>query len=153
MSPIHLQQYEYRSMKTTKIPFSHRRKSRELLLQALFQSEFVNNAKLDDSLKNLKALFGIDPEAYQYAECLAQSYDLHKPDIDALLKDLSNNWSLERMATVDKNILRLALVELKYFEGTPPQVVIDEAIEIAKKYGSTDSASFVNGLLDKALKG
>ena len=84
-------------------------------------------------------------------ENLAQIFDLHRESIDAELKDLSKNWTMERMAKVDKNIIRVALVELKYFDDIPPNVTINEAVEIAKKYGSNDSASFVNGILDQAI--
>ncbi|MCB9026716.1 MAG: transcription antitermination factor NusB [Bdellovibrionaceae bacterium] len=139
-------------MSSDKNHFPIRRKSRELVLQALFQLEFINSLKLIDSLNNLKSLFGIESNVYEYAENIAEAFDSHKKEIDTQLKDLSKNWTIDRMANVDKNILRLALVELNYFNDIPHGVVINEAIEIAKKYGSNDSSSFVNGILDQAIK-
>ncbi|MCB0356240.1 MAG: transcription antitermination factor NusB [Bdellovibrionales bacterium] len=139
-------------MSNNKFNTSTRRKSRELVLQALFQLEFVPNDELLKSLNRLQNIFNIEPQILEYAEQLAIGFDHHRHEIDALLKDLSKNWKMDRMATVDKNILRMALLEMKYFTDIPPQVIINEAIEIAKKYGTTDSASFVNGLLDQALK-
>lgn len=139
-------------MSTDKNHFPIRRKSRELVLQALFQLEFIRSQNLIDSLKNLKSLFSLDPQVYEYAERIAETFDIHKAEIEAQLKDLSKNWTIERMANVDKNIIRLALVELNYFNEIPPEVAINEAIEIAKKYGSNDSSSFVNGILDQAIK-
>ncbi|MCB0391676.1 MAG: transcription antitermination factor NusB [Bdellovibrionales bacterium] len=130
---------------------NNRRKSRELVLQALFQLEFIPSQQLSQSLNHLKNLFAIDPHVLEFAENLAQIFDLHRESIDAELKDLSKNWTMERMAKVDKNIIRVALVELKYFDDIPPNVTINEAVEIAKKYGSNDSASFVNGILDQAI--
>ena len=130
---------------------SPRRKSRELLLQALFQLEFIHSDQLADSLKHLQNIFAIEPEVLEFAQNLATGFDRHREAVDAQLSDLSKNWTVERMAKVDKNIIRMALVELNYFDDIPPNVTINEAIEIAKKYGSNDSSSFVNGILDQAV--
>lgn len=132
---------------------SNRRKSRELLLQALFQRDYIPQKNLKESLKKLRGLFTIDPEVYQYAEKVATLYDEHSSKIDLSMASLSRNWSLNRMSHVDRNILRLALVEIQLLpEEIPPKVAINEAVEIAKEYGTEDSGSFVNGLLDQALK-
>jgi N utilization substance protein B len=73
----------------------------------------------------------------------------HAMDIDQRLADAAENWRLPRMATVDRNVLRLGAFELLHSPGTPPGVAIDEAIELARRYGSGDSSAFVNGVLDK----
>ncbi|MFT5430157.1 MAG: N utilization substance protein B, partial [Myxococcota bacterium] len=69
--------------------------------------------------------------------------------IDKLITKASTNWKLERMALVDRNILRIATLELKHLTDIPPKVTLNEAIEIAKRYGTEDSGSFINGILDK----
>ena len=132
---------------------THRRKSRELLLQALFQLEFTRSNLLVESLKRLETIFNVEPSVLKFAQDLAEAYDNNKEPIESQLTTLSQNWSVDRMATVDKNIIRMALLEINFIEDIPPNVSINEAIEIAKIYGSTESASFVNGILDQALKG
>ncbi len=142
-------------MKNTEeeITLTNRRKSRELVLQALFQLEFTNSQKLTASLKRLQSLFKIEPQVIAFATELANYFDEYQESLETQLQSLSKNWSVDRMATVDKNILRMALIEIKYIDDIPPNVTMNEAIEIAKKYGSTDSSSFVNGILDQAVKG
>ncbi len=76
----------------------------------------------------------------------------HKEEIDLILEKCSQHWTLTRMAVIDKNLLRLATCEILYSKTVPPKVAIDEALEIAKKYGSEDSPQFINGILDKILK-
>lgn len=74
----------------------------------------------------------------------------HRQELDALVQDLSRNWRLERMALVERNIIRLALYELKYVSAVPTNVVLNEAVELAKRFGTSEGAAFVNGLLDRA---
>jgi N utilization substance protein B len=76
----------------------------------------------------------------------------HQSEIDALIGKASRNWRLERMARVDRNLLRLAVYELKYCSDVPAKVAINEAIEIAKRYGTAESPAFVNGILDRCLE-
>ena len=73
----------------------------------------------------------------------------HQEELDALIGRYSEHWRLERMAVVDRNLLRLAVYELLYLPEIPPKVVINEAVELAKRYGSEDSGGFVNGILDQ----
>jgi N utilization substance protein B len=75
----------------------------------------------------------------------------HRDELDAMLGSLSKNWRLERMALVDRNVIRLALYELKFCPEVPVNVAINEAIELAKQFGSGEAGAFVNGLLDRAL--
>jgi N utilization substance protein B len=74
----------------------------------------------------------------------------HREEIDSLLAGLSRNWRLERMAVVERNIIRIALYELRYAPSVPIAVVLNEAIELAKRYGTAEGVAFVNGLLDRA---
>ncbi len=91
-------------------------------------------------------------EAFQYAQALVRGTVDHREEIDSMIRGQADNWRLERMPPVDRNILRLAIFEMLYECDTPKLVVVDEAIELAKKFGSEQSGRFVNGLLDGLLK-
>lgn len=91
-------------------------------------------------------------EAFEYARKLVEGTVEHRDDIDRLIRSQTENWRLERMPAVDRNILRLAVYELLYERDVPHLVVLDEAIELAKKFGSEQSGRFVNGLLDGLIK-
>jgi len=91
-------------------------------------------------------------EAFEYARRLVEGTIEHRDDIDRLIRSQTENWRLERMPAVDRNILRLAVYELLFEGDVPHLVVLDEAIELAKKFGSEQSGRFVNGLLDGLIK-
>lgn len=91
-------------------------------------------------------------EAFEYAKRILRGVSEHREAIDALIREQADNWRLERMPPVDRNILRIAVYELLHEPETPHLVVVDEAIEIAKKFGSEQSGRFVNGLLDGILR-
>ena len=91
-------------------------------------------------------------EAFLYAQDLVRGAVEHRGRIDELIRSQADNWRLERMPPVDRNILRLAIYEMLFEKETPKLVVLDEAIELAKKFGSEQSGRFVNGLLDGLLK-
>lgn len=92
-------------------------------------------------------------EALNYASELLRGVQLHKESIDAKIQSASAHWKLERMATIDRNILRVATYEMRFSPNPVKEnIVINEAVEIAKKFGTTESASFVNGLLDQVAK-
>jgi N utilization substance protein B len=91
-------------------------------------------------------------DAFDYARLLAEGVHAHMPEIDARIRSQADNWRLERMPPVDRNILRLAVYELEHQSDVPKLVVLDEAVELAKRYGSEQSGRFVNGLLDGILK-
>lgn len=91
-------------------------------------------------------------EAFEYARALVEGAVDHAGEIDDLIRQQADNWRLERMPAVDRNILRLAVFELLYEEDIPKLVVVDEAIELAKKFSTDQSSRFVNGLLDGLLK-
>src|SRR5262249_32558407 len=90
--------------------------------------------------------------ARAFANQLVRGVRAHLQELDAELARASRNWRLERMARVDRNLLRLALYELKYSEDVPAKVALNEAIEIAKRYGTAESSAFVNGILDRCLQ-
>ena len=93
-----------------------------------------------------------DEKAFAYARDLVRGTLAHRDEIDDLIRGQAEHWRLERMPAVDRNILRLAIYEFLYEADVPKLVVVDEAIELAKKFGSEDSSRFVNGLLDGLLK-
>jgi N utilization substance protein B len=94
------------------------------------------------------------PEAFDraFAEALVARATEHRDAIDQALGQVSRTWRVDRMARVDRNILRLALAELQYFPDIPARVTLNEAVELAKRYGAAESPAFVNGLLDSAIK-
>ena len=94
----------------------------------------------------------VSREVFEHAKHLVPGTVEHLEEIDALIGSQADNWRLERMPPVDRNILRLAVYEFLYETDVPKLVAIDEAIELAKLYGSENSSSFVNGLLDGLLK-
>jgi N utilization substance protein B len=93
-----------------------------------------------------------DPAVRDFAQRLVRAVISSLPEIDALISSVSHHWPLERMGSVDRNVLRLALGEMRSEPETPAAVVIDEAVELARAYGETESHAFVNGLLDAARR-
>jgi len=128
-----------------------RRRAREFALQMLYQAE-ASGAPMSDVV----AVFWGDHEVAQevrvFAERLATGAAAAQTEIDALLVENLENWRLERLAIVDRNILRLAVYEFLHETDTPPIVVIDEAIEVARRFGGDDSWQFTNGILDAVRK-
>lgn len=93
-----------------------------------------------------------EKEIRNYADDIVLGVCRNKSRIDELVSECATNWGLDRMAVIDRNILRLGAYELIFMEDIPPKVAINEAIDIAKKYGDKDSGKFVNGVLDKINK-
>jgi len=130
-----------------------RRRSRELAVQILFQEEFHSDLNMEQSVALYRESFDTSPEVWEYAKILVQGIKAKREEIDAMIQSYSNNWRLERMSHVDRNILRVACYELRFLDREiPPTVVINEAIEIGKKFSSQDSASFLNAILDNIAK-
>lgn len=130
-----------------------RRQSRELALQVLFQQEFDPQLDFRDGLEIFKKSFDAPPETWSYALQLLGGVTAKRKEIDSLIQTQSAHWSLVRMSLVDLNIMRVAVFELRFSEPiVPPAVAINEAIEISKKYSTTDSAAFVNGILDQIVR-
>jgi len=125
-----------------------RRKSREFALQALYQ---LNITKQDVTalLTQFQEHFLPGGEADEFLRRLVLGVLEHCEELDRLIERYSENWRLDRIDVIDRNILRMALFELLYCEDIPPKVTINEAIDLGKRYGSEDSGSFINGILDR----
>jgi len=133
-----------------------RRRAREHALQILFSLDLNDGATLPQVLAHFWRDFATedgegarDPQVVSFAEALVRGTVEHQAEIDAVIQKASRNWRLERMARVDRNVLRLATYELSFQPEVPAKVVINEAIEVAKRFGAAESAAFVNGLLDR----
>lgn len=128
-----------------------RRKARESTLQILFQLEFN-----DDDYEKAFRLYWKGKKAPKdikdYCRWLIKGVIAHRERIDKSIQSVSKRWRLSRMPVVDRNILRMAVFELLYEEDVEPAVVINEAIEIAKKYSGEQAATFINGVLDTVSK-
>lgn len=126
-----------------------RRKARESALQALYGVD-VGGGTVEDAMGDLRESFGAaDPKVLEYAEQLVRGVADDLESLDELIQKHSPNWRVDRMARVDRNILRLAAYELRSRSEVPTKVAINEAIEIAKRFGTEDSGAFINGVLDK----
>jgi N utilization substance protein B len=128
-----------------------RRKAREDTLRILFRLEFENKQiekTLDQYWKSKKA----SEEIKEYSTWLVNGVISDQAKIDNIIQQVSEHWRISRMALVDRNILRMAVFELLYEEKIAPAIVINEAIEIAKKYSGEEAATFVNGILDAVRK-
>ena len=128
-----------------------RRRARELALQLLYQFELTDAAP-EEMQAGFEEWKSAGESVREFADNLLRGALGRLEEIDAELVRQTTHWRLERLAAVDRNILRLAMYELIYESDTPHAVVIDEAIEIAKKYGAKDSGRFVNGVLDGFVK-
>lgn len=128
-----------------------RRLSRELALQVLFQIDLVN-ANMEESLKHIFDNDKFPEEVREFTLIIVKGVIINLIEIDKAIKDYTDNWSLERITNIDRNILRIAIYEILYTKDIPKSVSINEAIELAKKYGTKSSFSFVNGVLGKIDK-
>jgi transcription antitermination factor NusB len=126
-----------------------RSQCREWALQFLYQADFVGG-RSPEELAGFWAHFHPEgPGVPAYLRALVAGVAAHQEELDALIARHSEHWRLERMTVVDRNLLRLAAYELLYEAKIPPKVVINEAVELAKQFGSEDSGAFVNGILDQ----
>ena len=130
----------------------HRRQSRELALQALYTCEATGDRDVEAALAYAAAEGGYGTCTRKYAAELATRTLAAIDEIDRLIAGHAANWDIGRMAATDRNVLRMAVAELRFFPDVPFRVTIDEAVEIAKKYGTGDSGKFVNGVLDSVRK-
>ncbi|HUK49108.1 MAG TPA: transcription antitermination factor NusB [Terriglobales bacterium] len=129
-----------------------RRKSRELALQMLYQAD-LGEQKADDVRRTFwKGRGEVDREVQGFAEDIFRVAQDRSAEIDKLIQDHAENWRMDRMAAVDRNVLRAAVAELIGFPNTPRAVVINEAIEIARRFSAPESAQFINGVLDSIGK-
>jgi N utilization substance protein B len=125
-----------------------RHEGREAAVQFLYQRDLGGGVH-DTDLEDFYVFRGLSPAARRFCQQLAEGALKEIPKIDQLLEQHTQNYELGRLAAVDRNVLRLATYELLFCPETPPAVIINEAITIAKKYGTEESGRFVNGILDK----
>ncbi|MEO6096306.1 MAG: transcription antitermination factor NusB [Fibrobacteria bacterium] len=128
-----------------------RRRGREFAMQLLYSVE-VGKEAFAEAIKGLSDDPDLPMEARDYGVKLARQVLEHQEELDAKLGQASANWDLERIAIIDKLIIRCALAELLYFTDVPLKVAINEAVEIAKKFSTGESSRFVNGVLDAIAK-
>ncbi|MBN2223958.1 MAG: transcription antitermination factor NusB [Deltaproteobacteria bacterium] len=152
-----------------------RRKARELVLQFLYQTDMnppqgrpdrlirrtggrategvgtpgESETTIEEEIASFWENFKTEEEGKSFFRQLAGGVMAHRDEIDTLIDTASENWRIARMAMVDRNILRFSVYELMYLDDIPSRVTINEAVEIAKRYGSNESPSFINGILDK----
>lgn len=125
-----------------------RRRSREFALQVLYQLE-VNPQEIPKALEHIRNHITSVSDDPEFTERIVCGVREHLQEIDHLLENYLEHWRLDRLSSVDRNILRLALFELLYCDDIPPKVTINEAIDLGKKYGTEDSGAFINGILDR----
>ena len=130
---------------------SRRRKAREIALQTLYAQEVSGadwKTAFGDNVERRKP----SEEVVEYAERLVTNVMEEKANLDSLIRDRLENWTLERVSIIDRTILRIALSELLHCPEVPANVIMDEAIEIARKFSSADAGRFVNGVLDRLAR-
>ncbi len=125
-----------------------RRKSRELAMQMLFQGDL--GKQTPDQVRSLfwPSRDDVDAETRGFAEDIYRVATARTPEIDTLIESHAQNWRIERMAVVDRNLLRAAVAEMLGYPNTPAAIVINESLEIARRYAAPESVQFLNGVLD-----
>ncbi len=126
--------------------------AREYALQTLYNADISESSPKSVLGSVLSMESCSDPEVAEFCDYLIGLVEEHKEEIDEVISRYASNWPLERMAVVDRNILRLGTAELLYAPDIPPKVSINEAVELAKKYGEEEAYKFVNGILDRIRK-
>lgn len=130
---------------------ARRSRAREVALQLLFQRDHNPNLARADVERFAQDRLRF-PELVEFCLALHDGFASNQEDIDRRLADAAENWRLVRMAAIDRNVLRIGAQEILHMPETPTSVVLDEAIELARRYGSADSSRFVNGVLDRLLQ-
>ena len=136
---------------------SNRHLGRIIALQTLFEQDFRKNAgdthfDLEDVLRRNIARYEATVEDTDFIEQLVRGVDAKLAELDAALQPIAPEWPIDQIARMDRVILRMGLYELTHENGVPPKVVINEAVELAKSFGSENSSKFVNGVLGTALR-
>ena len=125
-----------------------RRQSRETALQLLYALD-ITRANVGEVLRAGWVEKMLSPEIRDFTTTLIMGVRERRDEIDAIIQESSTNWSLERIGLVERNILRFAIYELCFLPDIPPNVTINEAVEVAKKYGTKEAPAFINGILDR----
>lgn len=129
---------------------SRRSRAREIVLQVLYQDDLNTDQPEDIRLRFMNARLNHDTSLVEFAEDLLNGVRRYRDTVDQQLEEIARNWKLSRMAATDRNVLRLGAYEILFTE-TPDRVVVNEAIELAKRYGTNNSSQFVNGVLDRLM--
>jgi N utilization substance protein B len=129
---------------------SRRSRAREIVLQVLYQDDLNTDQPEDIRLRFMNARLNQNRSLVEFAEDLLAGVRQNRDVVDQQLEEIARNWKLSRMAATDRNVLRLGAYEILFTE-TPDRVVINEAIELAKRYGTNNSSQFVNGVLDRLM--
>src|SRR5438552_64270 len=129
---------------------SRRSRAREIVIQVLYEDDLNPDRSPEVADQFLCNRLNNDQELIDFARSLLAGVRKHRAEIDKLLVERADNWTLERMAVTDRNILRLGAYEMLH-GGTPERVAINEAVELAKRYGAKQSPHFVNGVLDRFM--
>ncbi|MDD2234203.1 MAG: transcription antitermination factor NusB [Desulfitobacteriaceae bacterium] len=131
-----------------------RRLAREITLQVLFQLDFTKeNLDLNRMAELWGEEFAVPKSSIAFAQQLIRGTVEHLAEINRKIAALAEGWTVERMANVDRNIMRLAAYEIFYRDDIPERVTINEAVELAKQFGSEESGKFINGILDRLVNG
>jgi len=128
-----------------------RRKGREFALQSLYALE-VGQCDFENSSSKISLGLGSSPRDREYGLSLIRIIDENLPEINSAISKHAENWSMERMAVIDRILLRCSLAEMLFMDDIPVEVSISEAVQIAKKYSDSESSSFINGILDTISK-
>jgi len=128
-----------------------RRQSREAAMKALFEIE-LGQVNVDTAIKHIMSECDFNDNDRQFLKILVEGVLKHINKLDKIISRFSEKWEIERMSAVDRNIMRLALYEMLYRDDIPNAVSINEAVELAKKFGGEESWRFVNGILGKYVK-
>ena len=129
---------------------TQRRQARELALQALYAYR-IHQRDIDELIEDLATESSLGPETVEFSRRLIETVIKNIDILDEEITRLADNWELERIAIIDRIILRMALTEMRFMPDIPVKVAINEAIDMAKKYSTLESSSFVNGILDAAI--
>jgi transcription antitermination protein NusB len=130
---------------------SRRSRAREIVLQVLYEDDLNPDRNMATADRFLVRRLNHDQELVDFARGLLAGVRKNRGELDRLLTERADNWSLERMAVTDRNVLRLGAYEILYTE-TPQRVAINEAVELAKRFGARQSPQFVNGILDRFMQ-
>lgn len=138
-------------MRTLPLEMRKRRKARELALEALYRTEITND-EYESILADIFARTHSLKEIVNFTRELVSRTIKEQKVIDEIISKTVENWEIDRIAVIDKNILRMAICELLYFTDVPFKVSINEAVELAKKYSTSESGRFINGVVDRVAK-
>lgn len=130
---------------------SRRSRAREIVLQVLYQFDLNPDRNPDEDDQFIRTRLHNNAELVAFASSLLQGVLRNRDELDAMLSERTENWSLERMAATDRNVLRIGAYEILYFQ-TPGRVAVNEAVDLARRFGTAQSSQFVNGVLDRFLQ-